>query len=51
MTFVRYEMLRAMRQAAPNARLSRAQIEDVFYNNGASLIESVRRDMTSILGV
>jgi glutamate-1-semialdehyde 2,1-aminomutase len=50
MTFVRYEMLRAMRQAAMNARLSRAQIEDVFYNNGASLIASVRRDMTSILG-
>lgn len=38
MTFVRYEQLRAMRQAARGAGLSRAQIEDLFANTAQRLL-------------
>ncbi len=40
MTFVRYEQLRAMRRAALRLGLTRAQIEDIFYNTAARLIQS-----------
>jgi glutamate-1-semialdehyde 2,1-aminomutase len=46
-TFVRYEMLRAMRRAAKHAGLTRLQIEDVFHNNAATLIEAIRTDLTT----
>jgi glutamate-1-semialdehyde 2,1-aminomutase len=46
MTFVRYEMLRAMRRAARNHHLTRDQIEDVFFNNAARLVEDVWNDLT-----
>jgi len=49
MTFVRYEMLRAMRRAARNQRLTRNQIEDVFFNNAARLVEDVWNDLTRCL--
>lgn len=49
MTFVRYEMLRAMRRAALNQRLTRGQIEDVFYNNAARLVEDVWNDVSRSL--
>jgi glutamate-1-semialdehyde 2,1-aminomutase len=47
LTFVRYEMLRAMRRAARHASLSRVEIEDLFYNNAASLVEAARRDVNA----
>jgi hypothetical protein len=42
MTFVRYEQLRAMRRAAIRLGLSGAQIEDVFCNTAARLVQSVQ---------
>jgi predicted TIM-barrel fold metal-dependent hydrolase len=42
MTFVLYEQLRAMRRAALRLGLTRAQIEDLFYNTAARLVESAR---------
>jgi hypothetical protein len=42
MTFVRYEQLRAMRRAAQRLGLSRAQVEDLFFNTAARLVESAR---------
>jgi glutamate-1-semialdehyde 2,1-aminomutase len=50
MTFVRYEMLRAMRRAAHHAHLGRQQVEDIFHNNAARLIESARKDLAEVLG-
>jgi glutamate-1-semialdehyde 2,1-aminomutase len=47
MTFVRYEQLRAMRRAALRLNLSRGQIEDLFCNTAARLIDSVRRSCRS----
>ena len=41
MTFVMYEQLRAMRRASVQLGLDRAQIEDLFYNTAARLIQSV----------
>ncbi len=49
MTFVRYEMLRAIRRAARYAGLSRAQIEDVFYGNGNRLVTEARADLEKAL--
>lgn len=49
MTFVCYEMLRAMRRAARNQRMTRNQIEDVFFNNAARLVEDVWSDLTRYL--
>jgi glutamate-1-semialdehyde 2,1-aminomutase len=49
-SFVRYEMLRAMRRAARHASFTPAQIEDIFYGNGASLVAAVRRDLNAALG-
>jgi glutamate-1-semialdehyde 2,1-aminomutase len=42
MTFTRYEQLRAMRRAVLRLDLGREQIEDLFCNTAARLIESVR---------
>jgi hypothetical protein len=44
MTFVRYEQLRAMRSAAVRLGLDRGQIEDLFHNTAARLIQSVIRE-------
>jgi glutamate-1-semialdehyde 2,1-aminomutase len=41
MTFVLYEQLRAMRRAAMRLGLTRSQIEDIFYNTAARLVQSV----------
>jgi predicted TIM-barrel fold metal-dependent hydrolase len=49
-TFVRYEMLRAMRRAAKNQRLTRQQLEDVFYNNAERLVNSVWKDLNDAIG-
>lgn len=46
LTFVRYEMLRAMCRAAKNHRLTRQQIEDLFYNNAANLVNAVWEDLS-----
>jgi glutamate-1-semialdehyde 2,1-aminomutase len=43
MTFVRYEQLRAMRRAAKRLRLDQSQIEDLFYNTAARLVQSARK--------
>jgi predicted TIM-barrel fold metal-dependent hydrolase len=43
MTFVLYEQLRAMRRAAMRLRLSDAQVEDIFHNTAARLVQSTRR--------
>ena len=40
MTFMLYEELRALCRAAFNAGLTRAQIEDIFYNNAIQLLET-----------
>lgn len=48
-TFVRYEMLRAMKRAARYAGLTRSQIEDVFYNNAARLVEDARNSLEKAL--
>ncbi len=45
MTFVRYEMLRAIRRAAQYTGLGRSAIEDIFHGNAATLIDSIRRDL------
>lgn len=50
MTFVRYEMLRAMKRAAKYAGLNRQQIEDIFYNNADRLVNAVRNDLEHALG-
>ena len=50
LTFVRYEMLRAMRRAAKNQRFSRQQIEDLFYNNAERLVSSVWKDLNDVIG-
>lgn len=42
MTFVRYEMLRAMRAAARHAGLAREGIEALFHGNASRLVETVR---------
>jgi glutamate-1-semialdehyde 2,1-aminomutase len=41
MTFVRYEQLRAMRNAALHLGLSSQQINDLFHNTAAGLVHSV----------
>ncbi len=47
MTFVRYEQLRAMRRAVLRLNLDRGQIEDLFHNTAARLVESARADLSS----
>jgi hypothetical protein len=42
LTLFMYEELLAFRQAAEETGLSGSDLEDVFYNNGAALIEGVR---------
>jgi hypothetical protein len=49
MTFVRYEMLRAMRRAARHAGFDSGQTLDLFYNNAMSLIAETRRDLNAAL--
>ena len=41
MTFYIYEQLRAMRRAALLHRLTRSQIEDIFFNSADRLARSV----------
>jgi predicted TIM-barrel fold metal-dependent hydrolase len=43
LTLFMYEELLAFRQAAERTGLSREDLEDVFYNNSAGLIEAVRK--------
>jgi hypothetical protein len=43
LTLFMYEELLAFRKAAEETALTRSDLEDVFYNNAASLIEAVRR--------
>lgn len=43
LTLFMYEELLAFRQAAENTGLSSGDLEDVFYNNSAALIETVRK--------
>ncbi len=40
MTFFMYEEIDAFRRAATAEHLTRANIEDIFYNNAAKIIES-----------
>ena len=49
MTFVRYEMLRAMRRAAMHAHFTREQIEDLFHNNARRLIDDTRSELEGVL--
>jgi glutamate-1-semialdehyde 2,1-aminomutase len=50
LTFVRYEMLRAMRRAAKNQHFSKQQIEDLFYNNAERLVSSAWKDLNDAIG-
>ena len=43
LTFFMYEELKAFKQAAEAVGLSRAEIEDVFFNNAKEIINSVKR--------
>jgi predicted TIM-barrel fold metal-dependent hydrolase len=43
LTLFMYEELLAFRQAAERTGLSRGDLEDVFYNNSAAMIEEVRK--------
>jgi predicted TIM-barrel fold metal-dependent hydrolase len=43
LTLFMYEELLAFRQAAENTELSSGDLEDVFYNNSAAMIEAVRK--------
>jgi Amidohydrolase len=43
MTFVRYEQLRAMRQACTRLRLTEKQIEDLFFNTARALVDTTLR--------
>ena len=45
MTFIRYEVLRAMARAIQRHQLSSQEIESIFYTNGASLVAGIRRDV------
>jgi glutamate-1-semialdehyde 2,1-aminomutase len=49
-TFVRYEMLRALKRAVKYAGLKRSQVEDIFFGNSARLVEAVKSDLTRVLG-
>ena len=49
LTFVRYEMLRAMRRAASNQHFSKGQIEDLFYNNAEHLVNSAWKDLNDAI--
>ena len=44
MTFIRYEVLRALARAIRRHQLSNQEIESIFYANGASLVAGIRRD-------
>ena len=48
-TFVRYEMLRALKRAVRYVSLSPQQIEDLFYNNAARLVADAQRDLNERL--
>ncbi len=47
MTFTRYEQLRAMHRAAKNLALTQQQIEAIFHDTAAELVNSVRTDQAS----
>ena len=49
LTFVRYEMLRAMRCASSNQHFSKVQIEDLFYNNAERLVNSAWKDLNDAI--
>ena len=49
MTFVRYEMLRAIKRAAKYAGLSQAQVAGIFYGNGDRLVAAARKDLDQAL--
>ncbi|HUV07936.1 MAG TPA: amidohydrolase family protein, partial [Spirochaetia bacterium] len=46
-TFMTYEMVRAMREGAEAAGLSVESLKPVFFENGMSLIEAVKRSLAS----
>jgi hypothetical protein len=46
MTFTRYEQLRAMQRAARRLGIRGAQIEDLFHNTAAHLVQSVRKNVS-----
>jgi Amidohydrolase len=48
-TFVRYEMLRGMKRAAMYARLTKQQVEAMFYDNGRNLIAGAEHDLKEAL--
>ena len=45
MTYVRYEQLRAIRRVAKRLRLDRTQIEDLFFNTAARLVQSAKQNL------
>ena len=45
MTFIRYEVLRAMTRAVQRHGLSSRDIESIFCENGTSLVAGIRRDV------
>jgi hypothetical protein len=50
MTFVRYEMLRAIKRAAKYAGLSKGQLDDIFHGNGNRLVTEAQADLDRALG-
>jgi glutamate-1-semialdehyde 2,1-aminomutase len=51
MTFVRYEMLRAIKRAARYAGLSKAHVDGIFHGNGDRLVSETQADLNRALGV
>jgi len=43
LTFFMYEEIKAFKDAAEKTRLSFAEVEDVFYNNAAAILETARK--------
>ena len=51
MTFIRYESLRALKRAARNMRLSKAQIQKLFLGNALALFNTVKSKCINLNGV
>lgn len=50
MTFILYEVLRALCRAIRRHNLSKSQIEDVFHNNGAALVGGAKERVAKAAG-
>lgn len=47
-TFIAYEIIRALREGAERAGLSKAQLAAIFFENGMRLVKDVRRRLSGV---